>query len=286
MSEGADTLIKTHYWGTIRIMSALYRSFTNAPSWTRDGSGDPSNTDDWLQWMEDESLIHDFLPQPAGSCRFCGTGLKDGFNYCFQCRSARQFLDALVPLSYSIDNGLESLVKSYKDFDRPWTAAPLASLLAEGFGKHGDCILGAVGDDAIYTWVPSNDAVRGFDHLERLVNSPSNVASLPWMKGVVERNRALDRPRPGRDRQLIVPEAYDVRMRVADRNVLLFDDLWTSGASMGSTAAALKEAGAAKVVGLVLGRQLRRDNSYGNSEEVFTEVEKRGWSLDECSLCA
>lgn len=267
-------------------MAPQYRTFRTAPSWTMDGSGDPTNTGHWLEWMERDEVIHDFLPTHPGACSSCGTGLKGTYRRCYQCNETRAHIDSLVALSYSLDNGLESLVKAYKDFDYGWAAAPLASLLSEGFERHGECFEKALGRDAIYTWVPSDDESRKWDHLGKLTSLAENVSRLPWQEGVVVRNRRVERPRPGANRDLVVPEAYEVLLPVQGQNVLLFDDLWTSGASMGSAAAALKNAGAAKVVGLVLGRQLRRNNTYGNSAEVFDAVEKRGWTFDECTLCA
>ncbi|WP_394614810.1 ComF family protein [Lentzea sp. JNUCC 0626] len=52
------------------------------------------------------------------------------------------------------------------------------------------------------------------------------------------------------------PNEYTVEADVAGKRVLLVDDQWTSGASLQSSAIALKRAGATRVVGLVIGRRL------------------------------
>jgi Phosphoribosyl transferase domain len=50
---------------------------------------------------------------------------------------------------------------------------------------------------------------------------------------------------------LLVPD----RARVADRRILIYDDVLTSGETMNAVAGALRAGGAAKVTGLVLARQ-------------------------------
>ena len=52
------------------------------------------------------------------------------------------------------------------------------------------------------------------------------------------------------------PDEYTVQVAVSGQRVLLIDDQWTSGASLQSSAIALKRTGAARVVGLVIGRRL------------------------------
>ena len=273
------------------MASAQYRSFSHAPSWTRDGSRDPGNTDTWIAWLIDEGLIHDFQPRPAGTCRKCGSPVAvrhDGSYWplCYHCRQQADLVDYLVPMSYSIDSGLESLIKHYKDFGKSWTRTPLATLLWEGLDRHGDCVRMAAGPDALYTWVPADDETRSFDHIQDLLTAVEAADSFGWRDGVIQRNRSVPRPGPKQTQQLVNPGAYTVTCDVRDRTVVLLDDLWTSGSSLSSSAAALKRAGARRVIGLVLGRQINRGYDVGRATEIFAEVEARGWSFSECVLCA
>ena len=207
----------------------------------------------------------------------------EGFPTCYHCKLAGEHLDFLLAPSYSLDNGLESLVKWYKDFQHRWPVqVPLASLLADAVRRHGACLDAYLGADAVHTWVPSDDTTRTFDHIEELVNAIDETRDFGWTKDVIARNTAY--PRPGRGNPYLLKESYTVMSDVQGRNVLLLDDLWTSGASMASAAAALKDAGASRVAGLVLGRQLRRDNEHGHAQDVFSEVEARGWAFDDCGI--
>ena len=268
-----------------------YRDFTTAPRWARTSERDASDTDNWLEWLVEQRVLHDYVPFPDNACEFCGgpvaeDGVGGYWQRCYNCNQARNYVDELVAASFSLDNGLESLVRAYKDFGHEWTAAPLATLLWETIDRHGDCLRAAAGRKAIFTWVPSDDESRSFDHIERLLTSVGEPSEFDWRGDVVARNRSAARPGPGSNQVYIAPDAYSVRVDVDGRTIVLLDDLWTSGASMASTAAALRAAGAARVIGIVLGRQLKRGSTYGNSAHVFDEAEGRTWAFTSCALCA
>lgn len=260
-----------------------YRDFTFAPQWAHDGSSDPRDSDSWIAWMIEDHVTHDFRAFPDDTCEFCG-GPVDGYHLCYQCKLATPYVDHLIASSYSLDSGLEPLVRAYKDYGRAWAASPLASLVIDVIERHADCINAYLGPNAIHTWVPADSQKRGFDHLENLISSSPSVEEFGWIPRVLERDRAHDRPRPGRAGHYINPDAYRVTQDVRGANVLLFDDLWTSGASMASSAASLRAAGAGRIVGLVLGRQLRRGNKQGRAPVVFGDVEARGWAFDDCGI--
>ncbi|MFS8100484.1 phosphoribosyltransferase [Lentzea alba] len=68
--------------------------------------------------------------------------------------------------------------------------------------------------------------------------------------------------RPEMRRQFTDELAYVLATFLAKhKRVLLIDDQWTSGASLQSSAIALKRAGAARVVGLVIGRRVDAEPS-------------------------
>lgn len=251
----------------------------------------PRDARDWVRWLRDNGIIHDFLPQLDQVCDLCGKGVSTGamgtkYSHCFNCQSYPQYLDALIVGSYSLFAGLESLVGTFKDNPgsdgKPvwWKRLPLGSLLYAILRKHGSCIERALGPDAVFTWVPSDNPYRSFDHIEEIINAVEGQAEdYPWRKGLIVRDRSVARPA----RNAVSAAAYTVEEDVDGKSILLLDDLWTSGASMVSAAAALKAAGAATVVGVVLGRQVNPELS--GQAELAQEVSVRGWSLNECSLC-
>ena len=239
-------------------------------------------TVDWLRWMNAQSMLHDTLPPIEPSCSLCRNVCNDGYDLCYDCNSMAYYLDGLILPTYSFEAGLESLVGTYKDGppSNRWQAQPLGSLLYETLRRHGACINDALGQDPIYTFVPSDNEERGFEHLEGIIKGVQGQwKNHPWERNVIVRDR--EHPRPARKR--VQPRAYKVTRDIDARSVLLFDDLWTTGASMASAAARLKSEGAGKVIGVVLGRQLNPDFQLG--AQLTKEAEERGWTFDECALC-
>lgn len=256
-----------------------YRNFQKPPSHQQ------MNTVDWIKWMRANKVLHTFLPTPDPTCDFCGAPCGKGWPFCPDCRTMSRHLDSLIVGSYSLHRDLESLLGTYKSGgpSTRWQATPLGCLFWAIMYKHRDCILEELGPNPIFTYVPSNDRRRTFDHIFEILNSVENQwVAPPWLKDVVVRDRT--HPRPARKQ--VEPRAYTVNYDLTGRTVLLFDDLWTTGASMASAAAALKSAGAEKVVGVVLGRHLSPNNEWGDAPRIRTEVAARGWNIDECALCS
>jgi ComF family protein len=142
-------------------------------------------------------------------------------------------------------------------------AVPLASLLAE----EGARLLGFAADDP--TGAPFDAIVPVPLHPARLTERGFNQAELlaapcarRWQRPLL--TRALRRIRPTRPqtdldavaRRQNVAGAFAVAQpaAIADRRLLLVDDVLTTGATVGAAARALARAGAASVGVLVLAR--------------------------------
>ncbi|MDG6108816.1 phosphoribosyltransferase [Dactylosporangium aurantiacum] len=241
-----------------------------------------------MEWMISERVLHDAAPRPMASCQMCGGAV--GMNYagqpfdrCPQCRNYGSYVDALIPITYSLDDGLESMLHRFKDRENyNWLQWPLASLLWTFMKRHMSCIRGRYGEEDVAITVPSDNSARRFNHIRSIIEGVQGAPLIAWRDDVVVRNRTVGRPRRGQ----VAPAAYLVQAdQVARRSVLILDDTWTSGSSMVSVAAALKNAGATKVVALTLGRQLNCSSDYLNNQELVEEVRERGWGLS-CVICA
>jgi predicted phosphoribosyltransferase len=78
------------------------------------------------------------------------------------------------------------------------------------------------------------------------------------------------------------PRRFEATRKLNEEAVLLIDDTWTTGASANSAAAALKEAGAATVAVVVIGRHLNRE-WHENDRRIRNIAHPFDWT--ECSLC-
>lgn len=264
-----------------------YRDFVQ-PSMARRSS----TAEEWMRWMDQEGVLAPTSPRPEASCERCGGavgsyGEGDYWLTCAQCRYYSDALDEFVPISYSTSSGLESALHRFKDFENyGWLQWPLGALLYTFLDQHRECIEDAVAGVDIATFVPADNRERLFSPLQQVLDALTDnpVADwFSWEPSIIARDFATPRPRRGEEK----PEAYAVNAEaVSGRSVLLLDDTWTSGASMISSAAALKRAGARAVIGLTLGRQLNIDGHFGSTDTIVESISARPWRNSECLLCS
>ena len=103
---------------------------------------------------------------------------------------------------------------------------------------------------------------RGYNQAEILGRAVAREISVPWATGLLRRPRAAGRQLGlgRRDRLRAMAGVFRARRSgrrgevLSGRTVLLVDDVMTTGATLEACAAALRTAGAAAVVGLVVAR--------------------------------
>ncbi|MET7609838.1 phosphoribosyltransferase [Streptomyces seoulensis] len=83
-------------------------------------------------------------------------------------------------------------------------------------------------------------------------------------------------------RQRIVPDLFTADPSVNGKRVLLLDDTFTSGGTMASAARALREAGAACVIGISFGRQLNANRE--EARDLIAELPQRSLDLETCPV--
>ncbi|MDX6446675.1 MAG: hypothetical protein QOH71_3749 [Blastocatellia bacterium] len=106
---------------------------------------------------------------------------------------------------------------------------------------------------------PERERERGFNQSSLLARELASLSNLPLDEHSFVRNVHTERHRAGMDsiaRRQSVAEAFAVRhpKLVAGQNVLLVDDVFTTGATVSACAAVLKAAGAEGVFVLTLAR--------------------------------
>jgi predicted amidophosphoribosyltransferase len=198
---------------------------------------------------------------------------------CRACLAGEIHLDVVVPISYSLSGStLHRQIAAYKrDADRfvPDAIRALASILERFLSAHERCVGGGDLFDVVTT-VPSSDHRRDERHPLRRI-----VAEL--VPAVGARHRRLLSP----SSLEATPRAfgagrYQMLHPLSGERVLVIDDMWTTGASAQSAAAALRVAGASAVAAVVIGRHLNRD--YGDNELRLRRTEGSfDWSC--CALC-
>lgn len=95
---------------------------------------------------------------------------------------------------------------------------------------------------------------RGFNQAELLGEVFAKKYSLKFDQTVLERSSSTSSQvgLSQKQRTENVKEAFRVRQKISDQNFFVFDDVWTSGATLKEIAKILKKAGAQSVWGLTL----------------------------------
>jgi hypothetical protein len=189
----------------------------------------------------------------------------------------------MVPISYSVGGEwLHHLIASYKrdaDPSVPDALAVLTELCAEFVELHERCLATAAGVNEFHvvTTVPSADPLRDLHHpLRRIVGELIDLTRDRYERLLV-RSATPAIPR------VFDPARYRASRRLEGEAVLLIDDMWTSGASAESAAAALLDAGAGTVAAIVFARHLNR--GWGSNELRLRRLAGDGFDTDRCALC-
>jgi len=205
-----------------------------------------------------------------------------GYELCYACAHGERWLDAMIPISYSVAREqLHHALAKYKRLSGEVArrlAIELAAVLWRFLTEHERCLAMAAGVDALelVTTVPSGDRGRDRHH------------PLRWMAGEVigpsrERHeRLLERSAAEVPRREFDAHRFRSIRRLDGRSVLLIDDTWTTGANAQSAAAALKSAGAGRVAAVVIGRHLNR-GWHENDRRLRGITQPFDWS--RCGLC-
>jgi predicted amidophosphoribosyltransferase len=202
------------------------------------------------------------LPAGVGVCSICHTFINPDYVLCYPCSREVQYLDAVVPITYSEHLGqVHTALRGYKDgvvAAKNYATPRLAAILWRFLEAHEPCIAraaGALGSKFdLVTTVPSSTRARDDQrgHLRWIVGTGCRVTA--------DRYERVLRPAPsapeGRE---FDPDRYQVARRLEGLDVLLVDGTWTTGSHGQSAAGALKRAGARTAGMVVIGHHIRRD---------------------------
>jgi ComF family protein len=185
-------------------------------------------------------------PVPAG-CRRCGLPGPDPV--CGACLVAPPAFDSLAAGGL-FGGPLADAVHALKYRDRPALARPLGAWLAAR---------AALPPGVVVASVPlgrRRRLARGYDQAALLADAVARAAGRARLRAALRRTRETP-PQVGRtraERARNVAGAFEASARVAGRDVVLVDDVVTTGATADACAAALKAAGARSVNVLALAR--------------------------------
>jgi ComF family protein len=200
--------------------------------------------------------------QPSPACRLCGvpySGLANstaGQPICGSCLRHPPPYEALL-VGWIYQPPLDSVLRGLKFHRLEYLAEPLARRLYDRYHLDLEGVRATVAVPLPW-W---RRAARGFNQAELLARPLAARLGCPLLplrhRGIRPPQHALGRLGRllDRRRSFIVPEAVATRLR--GRDVLLVDDIVTTGATLFAAAWALKSSGAGRIVALAFGRTPR-----------------------------
>lgn len=209
-----------------------------------------------------ESLLNLFFPQ---KCLNCGNFSETEFcDFCFQQIRKPPFIEfhelsglsALISFGY-YENFLQRLIRNLKFHRQIHLAKNFGRLLAEEFQKYYDV---DVEKDFCLMPVPlfpTKERERGFNQSFLIAKEIGRKLNLEVKRNLV---RVEDTPAlytlSRHQRQKILKSAFgfDGENKIKNKNIILVDDIYTTGATLFNAALTLKKAGSQKVIGLTLAR--------------------------------
>lgn len=153
------------------------------------------------------------------------------------------------------EGGLREALHAFKFSGKRALARPLAELLVE------QCVAAMPADIEAVVPVPlarARERERGFNQAALLAGKIARRLGIPARPGWLARVRATlpQSDLPATARRANVRGAFRASRRVAGRHVLLVDDIFTTGATLGECARALRAGGARRVGALTVARVL------------------------------
>ena len=198
------------------------------------------------------------LPRLEGvRCRRCAAawpGAPEGADFlCLHCAAVPSDPIDRIDAWGEYQGGLERLLVAFKFERHDFLDAPLAELLLQAWAARGDADVEAV---AAVPMHPRKMRARGYNQAALLARKFASASGLPFLPVALSKVRESEpQSTLHRDeRALNVKGAFQAAACVAGADILLIDDICTTGATLRACAKAMRRAGAERVVGLTVAR--------------------------------
>ena len=191
------------------------------------------------------------LPKLDGKvCLKCGSKIKSMSDYCIKCKdNVRFFEQAKAPFEY--DEPISGIVKKLKTAKARYLAEPMAKYMSECFIKaewRADYIM-------CVPMFPAKEKKVGFNHAKLLAQEVSKITNIPFndnLKKIKNTKKQTEMDFVGRQTNL--EDAFKYDGKLDGKNVVVIDDVMTTGATMNTIALELKRKGVNKVYVLTFAR--------------------------------
>ena len=186
-------------------------------------------------------------------CQRCGATVSEG-NLCHSCINYPLTIDGIRSV-FLFQSTVRQAILQLKYRHLKTIAAPLGQLLAEHLSSHplkGEMLVPV-------PLHPKRLRERGYNQASLLAKELGQRAGLPVIEGPLVRVRdtvSQAKTASAIERRRNVKDAFVCHVGLEGKQVLLIDDVCTTGATLDACATALKAAGAGSVWGLTVAREM------------------------------
>lgn len=187
-------------------------------------------------------------------CIFCGTPLTSSENICYNCKKEERIFDGLELLGYYKESW-ETLIFKFKFENKPYLAKILAHFGKEKIGSRDWKI------DFI-TYVPmgrERELKRGYNQAEILAKFLGRELNIGVVNALILKRPILEQKALKYEERIEnVKNAYGINPKVnlTGKNILLVDDVYTTGATLKECTKELKKGRAEKVFSFIICKTL------------------------------
>lgn len=187
-------------------------------------------------------------------CIFCGSPLTSSENICYNCKKEERIIDGLELLGYYKEDW-ETLILKFKFENKPYLAKTFARLGKEKI-KSRDWQIDFI------TYVPmekEKELKRGYNQSKILAKFLGEELNIKTINALIQKRPILEQKSlEYKDRIENVKDAYklDPKIDIEGRNILLVDDVYTTGATLKECTKELKRGKAERVFSFVICKTL------------------------------
>jgi len=189
-----------------------------------------------------------------GFCPFCG-GLTELFSVCKKCKSATQIEKVFSIVKYS-DPLAQKIIKNFKYRYIKDIAADLEPLMRKFLLKYKNLL--DIKENTVLIPVPLHwyrECSRGFNQAEEFAKIIGKILDIPVVNSLVmKKKRTRNQADVGKaDRYSNLTNSFKVNSN-SPKNIILVDDVFTTGSTVRELALSLKENGAENIKVFTLAR--------------------------------
>ena len=182
-------------------------------------------------------------------CSICGAPVKSEATICMICAGKKREFDyARAPFVYK--NNVVKAIHNFKYSGKKYLAKPFAKIILSSYNE----LKNLVGNFDLIIPIPLHKSKlkkRGFNQAELIAKELSLLTCVPMDKSLAIRvkNTATQTELSSKERKENLDKAFELtdKSKITDKNILIVDDILTTGATTESLAKLLKGAKAKSV---------------------------------------